>query len=134
MKNQNEGSPTVSGHYPCHWKEVRVADSLTCVCSLPVSVSNPCPSARHACPARCILPLVLLYQEGRRSGLRGRIASPMPTLTTELHPLPTFPSTLPTCAACSAFLRWVIAPCWVRRPSRARSSSPLLARHFPTVE
>src|SRR5262252_4893882 len=25
MKNQNEGSPTVSGHYPCHWKEVRVA-------------------------------------------------------------------------------------------------------------
>jgi hypothetical protein len=43
-----------------------------------------------------------LYQVGGEQALAGLIVSRMPSPTTEPPPMPTFSSTLPTCAACGA--------------------------------
>src|SRR5215467_9713344 len=75
--------------------------------------TNLCPSVRHARPARRILAATSPLPGRRGDAAFRRAASPPPCLavttdmsraTTEPHPVPTFPSTLPTCAVCSAFL------------------------------
>ena len=84
-------------------------------------------------PSRVYSAFVLLWWErGARRLLAGRLASSRPSVTsvlphatTEPHAMPIFSSTLPTCAACGAFL----AP--TEQEANLLIASTLIATRWP---